>query len=350
MKIKAAAALCGLIAGTLAGCERPPVDTSQIGYRGLGMEQVTNPRLQEQVQGANQAPPPLPPVDAVGPLAKDIYKNVPVLGDLTVPEFTRLMLAITQWVAPPERSCSYCHEGTDLASDALYQKVVSRRMIEMTRHINAQWKPHVADTGVTCFTCHRGQAVPANLWFADSGPVMESRYLGNRAAQNAPADSVGLASLPHDPATPLLGAPEQDHIRVVSKTSLPVDNRTSIKQTELTYGLMMDISQSLGVNCTYCHNSRSFAEWDGSTPQRAVAWHVLRMVRDVNANYLTPLAQTFPAERLGPHGDVGKVNCSTCHRGLAKPLNGVSMLADYPELGSDRKPPNVAQLSPEARR
>ena len=36
-------------------------------------------------------------------------------------------------------------------------------------------------------------------------------------------------------------------------------NRSSLKQTEHTYGLMMHMSDSLGVNCTYCHNTRSFA-------------------------------------------------------------------------------------------
>ena len=51
-------------------------------------------------------------------------------------------------------------------------------MIEMTRHINATWKPHVADTGVTCYTCHRGQPVPANIWF--TGP----RAPGNMSGQN----------------------------------------------------------------------------------------------------------------------------------------------------------------------
>ena len=36
--------------------------------------------------------------------------------------------------------------------------------------------------------------------------------------------------------------------------------------------------------------------------------------------------------RLGPHGDPLKVNCATCHQGAYKPLLGVSMLRDYPEL------------------
>lgn len=347
MKMHATALACSasLLGALLAGCERPPVDTEQVGYRGLGMETVSNPRIKAEVAAANQLPPPIPPVEASGPRARDIYKNVPLLGDLTVPEFTRIMLAITQWVAPPEQSCTYCHEATDLASDAVYTKVVSRRMIEMTRHINANWQVHVAETGVTCFTCHGGQIAPTNMWYESSSPTPASHFLGNRAAQNAPADSVGLSSLPNDPSTPLLQSP--DDIRIVSETVLPAGNRKSIKQTELTYGLMMEMSQSLGVNCTTCHNSRSFADWDSSTPAREIAWHALRMVREVNTNYVSPLASTLPAERLGPHGDVGKVNCATCHQGLSKPLNGASLLAEYPALAGPAREGNVAQRTAE---
>jgi len=38
---------------------------------------------------------------------------------------------------------------------------------------------------------------------------------------------------------------------------LPSGNRSSIKQTEWTYSLMIHMSESLGVNCTYCHNHGS---------------------------------------------------------------------------------------------
>jgi photosynthetic reaction center cytochrome c subunit len=38
-------------------------------------------------------------------------------------------------------------------------------MLQMTQYINSEWKTHVADTGVTCYTCHRGQPVPSALWF-----------------------------------------------------------------------------------------------------------------------------------------------------------------------------------------
>ena len=41
-----AVGLTGLLAAAtlLAGCERPPVDAVQRGYRGTGMDQIYNPR------------------------------------------------------------------------------------------------------------------------------------------------------------------------------------------------------------------------------------------------------------------------------------------------------------------
>jgi photosynthetic reaction center cytochrome c subunit len=56
------------------------------------------------------------------------------------------------------------------------------------------------------------------------------------------------------------------------------------------------------------------------------------MVRQMNNEYLNPLASVFPDYRKGPMGDVAKVNCTTCHQGVYKPLYGVSMAKDFPEL------------------
>ena len=58
-----------------------------------------------------------------------------VLGDLSVAEFTRTMASITEWVSP-EEGCNYCHIPENLASDDIYTKVVSRRMLQMTQDIN----------------------------------------------------------------------------------------------------------------------------------------------------------------------------------------------------------------------
>ena len=116
------------------------------------------------------------------------------------------------------------------------------------------------------------------------------------------------------------------------RQALPTGNRSSTKQAEFTYGLMMHMSQSLGVNCTYCHNTRAMGEWDGGPPQRTTAWHGIRMVRDINTDYIVPLTDKFPAHRLGVMGDVAKTNCATCHQGAYKPLYGAKMADAYPEL------------------
>ena len=314
----------------LAGCERPPVDTVQRGYRGLGMEQVYNPRTLAAQAGINTVPPDSPPAAPGGPPASAVFKNVQVLGDLGVGEFTRLMVSITSWVSPAQ-GCTYCHvPGEDFSADTLFTKVVSRSMLQMNRQINTDWKSHVSDTGVTCYTCHRGYPVPPQLWSVQPPHPQAAKLLGNDAGQNRAAASVNLSSLPYDPFTPFLSGASE--IRVVGGTALPSGNRNSIKHAEFTYGLMMHMSQSLGVNCTYCHTSRSFAYWDSSTPQRGTAWYGIRMVRDLNANYVDPLAATLPPERLGPMGDTPKVNCATCHQGAYKPLYGAKMLKDHPAL------------------
>jgi photosynthetic reaction center cytochrome c subunit len=56
------------------------------------------------------------------------------------------------------------------------------------------------------------------------------------------------------------------------------------------------------------------------------------MARQLNQNFMTPLTDTFPAHRLGPGGDVARVNCATCHQGAYKPLYGAAMAKDYPAL------------------
>ncbi len=265
-----------------------------------------------------------------GAKASTVYKNVEVLGDVSTGEFTRLMVNMTNWVAP-DQGCAACHNVADMADDSLYTKVVARRMLQMVRHINANWTEHVADTGVTCYTCHRGQLVPPNVWFTNPGPKQAGGFAQAPAGQNHPTAAIGGTSLPFDPFTPFL-AGEQD-IRVQSTTALRTDSRKSIKQAEWTYALMMHMSQALGVNCNYCHNTRALANWSQSTPQRETAWYGIRMVRDLNDHYLDPLQEILPPNRLGPAlGDAPKANCATCHNGVYKPLFGVGMAQGFPEL------------------
>jgi photosynthetic reaction center cytochrome c subunit len=63
--------------------------------------------------------------------------------------------------------CDHCHVQGNFPSDERSEKRTARRMIEMTRAINAQSfaryevKPGESVLGrVTCFTCHQGSTEP----------------------------------------------------------------------------------------------------------------------------------------------------------------------------------------------
>jgi len=335
-----------VIVGVFFVFERPPIETVQSGFRGTGMSQQFNPRILATLAPNNVVPEVLEPADADGPRASEVYENVQVLGHLSVEQFGRIMQAITLWIYPddennPEGSgCNACHVPGNFATEGKYQKTVARRMFQMTWAINSTWASHVQEVGVTCYTCHRGQAVPANVW-AMSPPVAPlSRNWDTSPYQNRPVSANGFSDLPADPFTPYLFRDEQ--IRVISDAARARDvvNNQSIQQTEWTFSLMMHFSRSLGVNCTYCHNSRSFGSWETSPPARLNAWHGIRMVRNINNEYIEPLRPVFPENRLGPLGDTLKTNCSTCHQGVWQPLYGAQMLKDYPELNP---PPRSAQ-------
>jgi hypothetical protein len=80
--------------------------TREIGYPGVGMQVTANEEVLADLVEQNSAmyrdpefvPPPL---NTDGPRAGDAYQNLQVLGHLSTTQFTRLMLALNQWVAPP---------------------------------------------------------------------------------------------------------------------------------------------------------------------------------------------------------------------------------------------------------
>jgi photosynthetic reaction center cytochrome c subunit len=338
-------ALLGAFVVALIGVltfERPPVDVIATGPQGTGMQVLYNPAHLTAQLAANQAPPALPQIDA-GPKASTVYKNVQVLGNISTGAFTRLMVSMANWVAPTQ-GCNYCHVAGNFASDAKYTKVVARRMLQMTIAINTNYQSHVSNVGVTCYTCHRGQNNPSQVWFTGvtpgSGPGLAEVNMG----AGLPTASADGSSLPSDPFTPFLL--NNDPIRVNANTALPSGDRSSLKQTEWTYALMMSYSTALGVGCEFCHNSRAIQAWDESTPQRVTAWYAEGMLRDLNRNYMVPLTGVFPAALRGPSGDVAKINCATCHQGVYKPLFGAQMAANFPALeGNGTSAPAAAPAS-----
>jgi photosynthetic reaction center cytochrome c subunit len=354
----------GLVIGAVVTFK--PTTSWQVGYPGVGMQLVATTKDLPEKVAANQLPLTLPPVSDEGIRAVNAYKNVQVLGHVSAANFTRTMTAMTIWVSPAQ-GCGYCHapkrdasgkpvlneDGypeADLAnmqSDELYTKRVARRMLQMTLHLNGDWKQHVAATGVTCWTCHRGNPVPKNIWFDTPEAESSAKLIGGKGNQNAPNVQANLSSLPNDALRTFLVG--DANIRVQSSTALPDGNRRSVKQTEWTYSLMTHMSNALGVNCTYCHNSRQWSDWSQSPATRATAWYGIRMVRDLNNAYLEPLKPQYPENRLGALGDAPKVNCTTCHQGAYKPLLGVSMLKDYPVLAEAKpQPPKTFDAATDA--
>lgn len=331
-----------LLAG---GCEIGAKAQEQTGFRGTGMDQIT---AKSRIAPAAVIPaPPYTLSGDQGPPAAQTYQNVKVLGDVPTEQFNLLMAQMNQWIAPPAAGCNYCHNPNNMASDEKYTKVVARRMLQMTRQINGQWASHVKQTGVTCYTCHRGNAVPQYKWAVAQGAPNPGSIRGNRFGQNTPSEDVAYSSLPYDPFAEYLQGPTR--IRVASDQPLRSANHVvSTKAAEKTYGLMMHMSGALNVNCTYCHNSDSFRSWSNSRPQRVTAWYGIRMVRDVNTNYINSLASVFPAYRKGPLGDPYKVNCTTCHQYVNKPLGGVSMLAQAPSLRGPVTPAAAVPAAPGA--
>ncbi|WP_430911942.1 photosynthetic reaction center cytochrome PufC [Methylobacterium sp. sgz302541] len=317
-----------------AGWTRPPLVGQQTGFRGTGMDYVQTRAGAAAKKEANAAPAVSDKVEAGGEKASAVYQNVKVLGDVSVDEFNRLMVSMTEWVAP-EQGCTFCHNTENMADDGLYQKKVARRMLQMVQDINSTWKEkHVHEAGVTCYTCHRGQPVPKQVWFENPGPNFTSGFVPRNNGQNLASPSVGLSSLPYNTYADFYAHKDtpDSAIRVNATSALPETKGKSIQQAEKTFGLMIGMSESLGVGCAFCHNTRAIASWEQSTPQRVTAWHGIRMVRSLNADYLEPLASLLPENRLGPAGDGPKVSCGTCHNGASKPLNGANVVETFPEL------------------
>ncbi|QPH54195.1 photosynthetic reaction center cytochrome PufC [Pontivivens ytuae] len=333
-----------VVAALLVAWGQPlPTESLQTGPRGTGLSVVkfeSEALPIEEWQEAYYTEPPYE-VGEDEPLAGEIYENVQVLGDLSDGNFNRLMAAITEWVSP-EQGCAYCHgEDGNFASDDMYTKVVSRRMIQMTMHINENWGIHVGEAadggpGVNCYTCHRGQNVPNGIWF-DIMPVNDA-VAGWAAAQNRATSQSQFTSLPSDALQSYLADYEVIAVHDL-ESRVPNEGTASIQDTERTYSLMNYFSNSLAVNCTYCHNSRAFYDYDQVTPQHATAQLGIAMVQELNIDYLIPLEDEYPPERLGPvNADAPKAACMTCHQGAPKPLGGINMISDWPELATSGPP------------
>jgi len=91
--------------------------------------------------------------------------TITVLTGLLVPQFEVEMRHFVQALGV---SCGGCHVPRNFASEDNPRKAIARRMIEMTRDLNAQYFPNFTPADgesslgrVTCYTCHQGTTQPA---------------------------------------------------------------------------------------------------------------------------------------------------------------------------------------------
>lgn len=325
------------VAAMLVAWGQPFTTTSlQTGPRGTGMsipEYNSDLGTPDPTIGTFVSSDPIPPQPG-DQLAKDAYPEAPeILGDLTVANYDRLVEAMRLWTGV----------DTLFNGEESYQNTVAIRMIEMTQNINENWDGHVnanEQVGVTCATCHRGQAVPSEVWFQNS-PVKDTNMAGWGAVQNRATSTSQFTSLPSDHLEELLVNYGQINVHSLESrvSEPPAEGYPTWQNTERTFALMNYMANSLGVNCTFCHNTRAFYDPEQVTPQWGTASLGISMVQELNNDYLIPLQDTYPAERLGVvHADAPKAACATCHKGYQKPYQGLNVIADWPELASTEAP------------
>ena len=80
------------LAFLITGCERPSFQKAQNGFRGTGMVNIQNPRINAEKEKVNQAPPSTGMAPAEGEKASRIYQNVQVLGNLVLFSLIRAFL------------------------------------------------------------------------------------------------------------------------------------------------------------------------------------------------------------------------------------------------------------------
>ena len=332
---------------------RAPGPSVEVGPRGQAMVQFAPTEAEARAQ--NQPAPALAPLPADAPQGG--FKNVKVLTDVSPADFMRLQQAMTAWVAPTE-GCAFCHApGGDYASDANPRKAAARTMLAMTRTINAGWKSHVGAAGVTCFSCHRGQPVPADLWF-QSPPRHHPRGTEPTDDWNEAATTV-RTFFPNEGYEEYLLQDTPAHGEPL--TALPTGTAPSPVEVKRLYEAMMQMSDGMGVGCVYCHHSRNFADWSQSMPMRWSGYSGIVMTRDLNRQFLLKLAQDLPLTRAalhpplaasqpdrlkGPQKGNGLADCATCHHGAPKPRDPAAAPGGFPGLTGPA--PSPAAVPPPA--
>ncbi len=99
---------------------------------------------------AQAAPPSME-----GKTAEQFYKSIKVLNGVPADQVIESMHQIRAALGV---NCEFCHEDPDRAADTKEAKETARQMMRMVMDINKN--NFKGQQEVTCYTCHRGRAVP----------------------------------------------------------------------------------------------------------------------------------------------------------------------------------------------
>lgn len=263
--------------------------------------------------------------------------------------------------------CQYCHDINNFAADTYPQKISARNMLYLVSDVNSQFivdLPNWKGNYVQCATCHNNQPVNMEAFgeqFVKSVPdilVTVDPLNDQGEAITNPADKpeairglVGLQDavvyyiydylvwFPFDQNDPESGRGSLSLTHLGGRTQ----EQVTINQNVMNYQ-----SWSLGVGCTFCHNSRNFVSYSDAPVNGAPhsgnlanlqygfnklkAQRMLQLTTWLKANWLNygalpkdaiPTAAEGGATRFSYQNIDGSYynvpGCYTCHQGASIP-------------------------------
>lgn len=225
-------------------------------------------------------------------------QNVKVLTGMTTAEIWTFM---TSYVAGGlQVDCTYCHnlnnfaaEGAEVGDDVVAERKATAVIhLEMVADLNQNWLTQLADVDnkqpsgvqIICATCHMGDPLPV-AW---------------------PDNPHGL---PDDFRLPL------DNLDVLLVTGK--SGEVSLDMVQYNQHTMYHFTNSLGVGCTHCHNSRYFPEWN--QPAKYYALTMLEMNQHILNTYSESMNDQEPS-------------CYLCHYNQVRPPGAVESAARLPAV------------------
>ncbi|MCB8948587.1 MAG: photosynthetic reaction center cytochrome c subunit [Ardenticatenaceae bacterium] len=224
-------------------------------------------------------------------------QNAQVLTGMTTSEIWGFM---TAYVAGGlQVDCTYCHninnfaaDGAEIGDDTVAARKDNARLhLQMVADLNQNWLTQLNDiegkqpsgAQIICATCHLAEPLPV-AW------------------------PENLHALPDDYRLPL------DNLDVLLVTG---NLDVSLDAVQYNQHTMYHISESLGVGCTHCHNSRYFPSWE--QPAKYYALTMLQMSQHIRDTYQESMNGQEPS-------------CYLCHRNQVRPPGAAQAEVFLPDV------------------